>query len=166
MRRTVTPWVSLEMFELGGALEQEALGDVVGVVVDEGLFDEHVEVVEGDADGAALEGLLGEVGGDLAGDVGDEALVLLVEDVLLAPGLEEVGEGAADGVGDLAEIEALVAVRAEDMDLGDGDLALAEDIAPVVVRFLVLGGGGEFFEREILRDGRRMHGWGRRMVES
>src|SRR5258708_7276561 len=31
--------------ELGGALEQEALGDVVGVVVDEGLLDEHVKVV-------------------------------------------------------------------------------------------------------------------------
>jgi hypothetical protein len=75
--------------ELGGALEQEALGDVVGVVVDEGLFDEHVEIVEGDADGAALQGFLGEVGGDLAGDVGHEALVLLVKDVLLALGLEE-----------------------------------------------------------------------------
>ena len=123
----------------------------MGVVVDEGLFDEHVEIGEGDAERAAGEGLTGEIGGDFAGDVGDEALVTVVEDVLFAAGEHEIGEGLADGVGDLGQVEALRAVRADDLDFGDGDLGV-ENVAPVVVRLLVLGGDRVFLESEVRLD--------------
>jgi hypothetical protein len=130
----------------------------VGIVVDEGLLDEHVKVVEGDAEGAALQGFLGEVLGDFASDVRDEALVLLVEDVLLALGEQEVGKGTADGVGDLAQVKTLFAVGAEDLDLGDREVLAAEDVAPVVVGFLVGRGYAKFLEGKVLGDGRRIHG--------
>ena len=68
------------------------------------------------------------------------------------------GEGAADGVGDFGEVEAFLAVGAEDLDLGDGEVLVAEDVTPVVVGLLVLGGDGQFLEGEVLGDGRSAHG--------
>ena len=52
-----------------------------------------------------------------------------------------------------SEIEALFAMRAKDLDLGDGDDLVAEDVTPVVVRFLVLRSDRELLEGEILGDG-------------
>src|SRR5258708_6718351 len=84
--------------------------------------------------------------------------VLLVEDVLLALGLEEVGEGTADGVGDLAEVKTLVAVGAEHLHLGDRDLFLADDVAPVVIGLLIFGGASKFLKGKVLRDRWEIHG--------
>ena len=56
--------------ELAGAVEEEALRDVVGAVIDEGLLDQLVEIVEGDAQGGLAEGGAGQVGGNLADDAG------------------------------------------------------------------------------------------------
>ena len=88
--------------ELGGALKQEALGDIVSVIIDESFFDEHVKIVKGDADRAALEGFLGEMRGNFAGNVGDKTLVFLVKNICFALGLEQVGQGTTNGIGDLA----------------------------------------------------------------
>ena len=41
---------------------------------------------------------------------------------------------------------------AKDLDLGDGDVLVAEDVTPVVVGFLILGGDRQFLEGEILGD--------------
>jgi hypothetical protein len=122
MTRTVD-WAadSRSTGDLAGAVEEEALRDEVGVVVDEGLLDELVEAVEREAEGAAAAGELGEVGGDLAADLRDPGAVLLVEDVLLALGEADVGQGLAERVGDLGQVEALLAVRAEQDDRGSGD---------------------------------------------
>ena len=38
------------------------------------------------------------------------------------------------------------------LHLGDGDFLVAEDVAPVVVGFLILGGDGELLEGEVLGD--------------
>jgi hypothetical protein len=61
--------------DLAGAVEQEALGDEVGVVVDEGLLDQLVEGVERQPDRRLPAGELGEVGGDLAADFHDPGAV-------------------------------------------------------------------------------------------
>ena len=71
---------------LHGPAEGEGLGDVVGFVFEQGLFDEQVEVGLGKAEAAAgVEGL-GEGGGDGVGDVGDELAVVLGEDGCFRPG--------------------------------------------------------------------------------
>ena len=102
--------------------------------------------MKGNAEGAAFEGFFGEIGGDFAGNVGDEALVLFVKNIFLALRLHKVREGTADGVGDFAEVEAFFAMWAKNLDFGDGDGFVAEDIAPVVIGFLILGRAAEFFE--------------------
>ena len=63
-----------------GPLEDEALGDIVGVVFDQGLFDEQGKVVLGKLEAVALPDVVEEPCGDGVGDVGDERAVLLVED--------------------------------------------------------------------------------------
>jgi hypothetical protein len=87
---------------------------------------------------------------DLAGNALDPGLVLLGENVLLLAGEEDVGEGLADGVNDLAEVELLLAMRADDEDI----VLMAIDIfakrrAPVEIGFLFLGNRYETFESEI-----------------
>ena len=99
--------------ELAGAIEQEALGDEVGVVVDERLLDQLVESVERKAERRRRAGELGEIAGDLAADARDPGAVGVGEDVLLAAREADVGQGLAERVGDFGEVEALLAVRAE-----------------------------------------------------
>ena len=107
---------------LEAALEDEGLGDVVGVVGDEGFLDEKVEVVLGELEGVAFLDLLHELLGDALGDVGDEGAVLVVEDAFVAlfAGDEKVGEGFANGVGDVGEGELFFGSGVGDGDLGDG----------------------------------------------
>jgi hypothetical protein len=106
-------------------------------------------------------GELVEVGGDLAADRGDPGAIGLGEDVLLALGEVDVGEGLAEGVGDFGEHELLLAVRAEENDMGHGHGLAGEDIAPGVVGFLFDGGMDGALEREIVGEGRMTHGKGK-----
>ena len=89
--------------EIEGALEDEGFGDVVGVVFDEGLLDEEVEVVLGELELAAALDLLHEGGRDTLGDAADKGAVFFGKDGVLGlvAGDEEVGEGAANGFGDV-----------------------------------------------------------------
>src|SRR5690606_33755995 len=92
--------------DLAGAVEEEALGDVVGVVVDEGFLDQLVEIVEGNLERRLLERLGGEIGGDFADNGADEGAGLGGEDVaLFAAGEVDVGDGVAEGFGDFGEVE-------------------------------------------------------------
>src|SRR5690606_12281795 len=101
--------------DLAAAAEEEALGDVVGLGVDEDALDELVEVVEGKADGRGALGLEGERGGDFLHDATDESLRLGGVDVARVAAREvDVDEGLAEGVGDLAEVELGFTVRGEE----------------------------------------------------
>ena len=62
--------------------------------------------------GVGSRGELGEIAGDLAADARDPGAVGVGEDVLLAPREADVGQRLAERVGDLGEIESLLAVRA------------------------------------------------------
>ena len=141
--------------ELAGAVEEEALGNVVGGVVDEGLLDELVEVVEGDLEVGVLEGLCGEVGGDFLDDGADEALGFGGEDIsLLAAGEVDVGHGVADGLGNLAQVEFTFAGGGQQLDRREQGSVTRNTFTPSVrwtVRKGRVGGG---FEREVVSEGR------------
>lgn len=109
-------------FEVERALEDERFGDVVRVVLDEGFFDEEVEVVLRELELSPTLHLLHERGGDALGYAGDEGAVLLGEDFIfrLIPRNEEVGEGAADGVSYVSEGEDLITPATCDGDFWDG----------------------------------------------
>ena len=65
----------------------------------------------------------------------------------LVAGDEEVGEGAADGVGDVGEGEDFVKTSAGDGDFGDGSALFGgEDVAPGVWADGGGAGGDGFFE--------------------
>ena len=78
---------------------------------------------------------------------------VLVENILLALGEGDVGEGLAEGVGDLGEHETLFAVRAEEDDGRDGDGLGGDDIAPSVMGFLIVRGLDGALEGEVVREG-------------
>ena len=62
----------------------------MGVVFDEGFFNEEREVVFGKAERPGFFGFLGEAQRDGVRDIRDEATVLLVEDIFLFPREEQV----------------------------------------------------------------------------
>ena len=104
--------------EFAGAVQEQALRDVVGVVIDEGLLDELIEIVEGNAQGGLAQGGGGEISGDLADNAGHEGAGLEGKDGGgLAAGKVDVGEGFAEGVGDLAEVERRLPLGREEGDL-------------------------------------------------
>ena len=145
---------------LEAALEDEGFGDVVGVVLDEGFFDEKVEVVLGELEGVAFLDLLHEVLGDAVGDGGDEGAVFVVEDgvVVALAGDEEVGEGFANGVGDVGEGELFFGGAVGDGDLGDGVAFGGEKgFAPVVGGEVGVGVveavTDDFFEGDVFFEG-------------
>ena len=124
---------------LACTVEEEALGDEIGVVVDEGLLDELIEGVQREADGRLGAGEPGEIAGDLAADAGDPGAVGLGKDVFLAASEVHIGESLAEGVRDLGEHETLLTVRAEKDDVRDFDPLGGKQVAPSVVRFLLDG---------------------------
>jgi hypothetical protein len=134
-----------------GAVKQEALGDEVGVIIDEGFFDELVEGVEREAEGILATGELGEVGGDLAAEAHDPGAVGVGEDVFIAFGEGDVCKGFAEGVGDFGEDEALFAVRAQEYNRRYGDVFASDDVAPSVVGLLVVRGVNGALEGEVVR---------------
>ena len=145
--------------DFAGAVKQETLRHEVGVVINERFFDQLVERVEGETEGILVAGQLDKIGGDLAADAGDPGTVGVVEDVFFASGEGDVGEGLTEGVGNLGQHEALLAVRAEEDDGRDGDGLRGDHIAPSVVGFLINGGVDGAFEGEIVREGRvAIHG--------
>ena len=105
---------------LVGAAEGEGFGDIVGVIFDEGLFDEEVEVVFRQAQAATVFDVLGERLSDIVSDGGNEGAVGVVEYAVLLglAGDEQVGEGGADGIGDLRERELGLVGTGSDGDLG------------------------------------------------
>jgi len=150
--------------DLAGAVEEKTLGDEVGVVVDEGLFDELVEGVEGELDRRGGDaGEVGEVAGEFAADADDPGFVGVVEDVFVAAREADVGQRFAEGVGDFGEDEALFAVRADQGDLGERDGFGVEQLTPGEVGFLIDGRVDGAFEREVVGEGgRAAHGMWRR----
>ena len=75
---------------LGGPLEDKALGDIVRIILDKGLFDEQGKVVVGELESVALADVIEKPCGDGVGDVRNERAILLVEDILF---LAARGEG-------------------------------------------------------------------------
>src|SRR5205823_5893051 len=71
---------------LACAIQEEALGDEVGVVVDEGFLEEFVEPVEGEPDGRLGAAQPGKIGGDLPTDGANPAAVGVGEYLLLTAG--------------------------------------------------------------------------------
>ena len=141
---------------LKAALKDERFGDVVSVVLDEGFFDEKVEVVLAELEGVAFLHLLHEALGDAVRDGGDEAAVLVVEDgvVVALASDEEVGEGFANGVGDVGEGEVFFGGAVGDGDFGDGGaIVTGEGLTPVVWGEVFVGVleaiGDDFFEGDI-----------------
>ena len=146
---------------LAGAVEEEALRDEVGVVVDEGLLDELVKRVEREAERRLRTGEFGEIAGDLAADAGEPGAVGIVEDILLPAGEADIGQGLAERVGNLGEHEALLAVRAEQDDGGNLDGFGGDDIAPSVVGLLINRSVDGALEGQIVRQGGIAHGTGK-----
>lgn len=88
------------------------------------------------------------------GDIGDEAAVLFVEDVLFFAGEEEVGEGLADFVGDVGQVEmAFFASRSDEDFLADfldrGIMGHRKGVMPGEAGFLFGRGGDEAFESDV-----------------
>ncbi len=119
----------------------------MGVVLDERLFDEEREVVLGELQRTAVRDLLGELLGDGMRDGGDEATVAIVENIALLAGEEEVGEGVADFVGDVGEIEEALLGAAGDLDLRAFDGG--KHLSPGEVGLLLAGRGDEALEGAI-----------------
>jgi len=65
----------------------------------------------------------------------------------------DVGDGLAEGVGDLGEVEAGFALGREEDDLGE-ERGVGRDGVTPGVGGLVVGGVGGAFEREIVGEGR------------
>jgi hypothetical protein len=128
--------------ELAAAAQEDALGDVEGVVIDEGLLNQLVEVVERKAQGGAAGGLGGEVGGDLGHDAANKLAGGGVEDLPgLALGAVDVGHGLAEGVGDLGQVEGGLTLGDEEGDFGQRGHVGGDAVAPRV--------DGRVFERDV-----------------
>ena len=139
--------------EFATAVEEETLGDIVGLGVNEGVLDELVEVVERNAKGRDALGIGGEGGGNLFHDAADEGAGLGGEDVaLLATGEMDVDEGLAEGVGDFGEVEAGLALGSEEGDLGQECYVGGDAVPPSVGGFLIAGSVGGFLEGEIVAE--------------
>ena len=74
-----------------GALENEALGHIMRVILDEGLFDEQGKIVVGQLQAVAFAHVLQKPCGHRVGDVRHERAILLVKNVFLLPGKQKVG---------------------------------------------------------------------------
>ena len=140
------------------AIQEETLGDEVGVVIDEGFLDELVEGVEREAERILIAREFGEIGGDLAADADEPEAVGIGEDLFFALREGDVGQGLAEGVGHFGEHETLLAVRAEEDDGGKRNVFPRDRITPGVVGFLLNGGVDGAFEGEIVREGGIAHG--------
>jgi hypothetical protein len=93
---------------------------------------------------------LSEVGGDFFHDPTDERAGVGGEDVGgLAAGEVDVGQGLAEGVGDLAEVERGLTLRGEENDLGQKGRVGGNGVAPGVGG-LVVGGVRGALEREVV----------------
>ena len=140
---------------LKGAFKDERLGDVVCVVFDEGLLDKKVEIVLRKLKIAAALDLIHESLGDAVGNGGNERAVLLGEDVVLGSlaGDEEVGEGFANGVGDVREGELFFGTGTGDGDFRNGiALGGGEDFAPGERSGGAGAAGDGFFEGLVFRE--------------
>ena len=137
---------------LDGPLEDEALGNIVRVVFDESLFNEQGEVVFGKLEAMALPDVVEEPCGDGVGDVCDERAIFLVEDIFFLAREEKVGEGGADFVGNVGEVELpFVSGAARYDDLGKRGLerSVAERFAPSVAGLLVKRRCRQALQREV-----------------
>jgi hypothetical protein len=143
--------------ELAGAVEQEALGHHVGVVVDQRLLDELVEAVERQAQRILQARKLGKVCGQFTADLGHPGAVLLGEDFLLALRDADVRERLAQRVGNLGDVEALLPVRAQEDYRGKLDRARGDDIAPGVYGLLFKRGVDRSLEGQVLGKGDVAH---------
>jgi hypothetical protein len=137
--------------ELAGPVEQEALRDKVGVVVDERLLDQLVEGVQPEGELGLVAGEVRQVERELPADAHDPRAVRLGEDLLVAAGQGHVRQRLAQRVGHLGEREALLPVRAEEGDRRQGDVLADEDVAPGVVGFLLDGNVDGALEGEVVR---------------
>ena len=116
-----------------GTLEDERFSNIVGVIFDESLFDEEVEVILGELKIAATLDLVHQRFGNTVSHRGNERPVLFGEDIILG-GLtrdQEVGERFADRIGNVGEGKLLFISCARDSDFRDG-IALGgrKDFAP------------------------------------
>ena len=109
------------------ALEDERLCNVVRVVLDEGFFDEEIEVVLAELQIATALHLVHERGGNAMRNGRDEGAVLLRENTVLRlfAGDEKVGERLANGVGDVSEREVFFLSATCDDDFRNGCSAVA-----------------------------------------
>jgi len=124
--------------------KDEALGDVVAVIIDERALDDGDQL--GFADLAAM--LVGELGDELGhfpGDGRNERAILLGEDFCDLTGKEKVGQGIADDVGEAG------GVGAGGGRTGGGD---REGLAPVKAGFGVSRRTDSVFEGDVFAEER------------
>ena len=124
--------------------KDEALGDVVAVIIDERALDDGDQL--GFADLAAvLAGKLGDELGHLPGDGRNERTILLGEDFRDLTGKEQVGQGIADDVGEAGGVGA-----------GGGGTGGSnwEGLAPVKARFGVSRRADSVFEGDVFAEER------------
>ena len=133
--------------------ECEGLCDIVGVVFHEGFFDEQIEIIFRETQATAFLDVFRERLRDRVGHGGNERAVRIAEDRVLfgLAGDEQVGESAADGVGDLGEGELRFGRTGGDGDFGMGAVeVLAQHFTPGK---LGIGDGGtvgdDFFQGEV-----------------
>ena len=131
------------------APEHEAAGDIVRIVFNERFFDQKVDIVGGELEGAALFDLSGKHGADVLGHTGDELTVHFGEDVFFLAGEQQVGQGVANGVGNLGEVEIALGAFGLDLDFWAVEAVVAQHGAPIEAWFLFFGSGGVAFELKI-----------------
>ena len=68
-----------------GALEDEALGHIVRIILDKGLFDEQGKIIVGELQTVSFAHVLQEPCGHRVSDVRYERAILLVKNILLLP---------------------------------------------------------------------------------
>lgn len=141
--------------------EDQRLGDIVRIVLDQRLLDEHIEIVLAQLDRAPAVHLLHETLGHIEGHRSDEAAILIIVDALLqfASGKKEVGEGFPNRVGDIREQKLPLPARTSDDDLRNWIAIFGgQRLAPIVTftaRVRPVAVRDDLFQRNVFlkRDG-------------
>ena len=122
----------------------------MSIVFDEGFFDQEGEVVLGEPQRTALLRLLRKAESHRMSHVGNEASVLLVEDVFLFAGKEQIGESLSDLISDIGEVKRLlVAIRTRHRNTGEGVCWYGKGFAPGEIGFLIARHGDKALQSDV-----------------
>ena len=125
---------------LAGAVHQKALGNDVVVVVHEGLLDEFVQGIEGQAYGVTYPAQIRQIRDQFTANACHPGAVVVGKDLLVATGDTNVGERLTESIGDFADHELLFAVWAQQNDRRQDHLLVGQHVSPGKMGFLFYGG--------------------------